>query len=79
MIGSDIVDKSGNIIFCGGRSMTKVESTHLWHERFDHINYEMLGKLINRELVQDVPKINAKIKGVLPEIFEKLLYIVVWG
>ena len=41
-----------------------MESTHLWHERFGHINYPFITKFINKELVRDIPKINAKIEGV---------------
>ncbi|XP_026417233.1 uncharacterized protein LOC113312711 [Papaver somniferum] len=45
-------------------NLTKVESTHCRNERFGHINYRMLDKLINRELVKGVPKINTKAEGV---------------
>lgn len=36
-------------------NFTKMESTNLCHQRFGHINYRLLGKIINKELFRGYP------------------------
>ncbi|XP_022841857.1 uncharacterized protein LOC111365533 [Olea europaea var. sylvestris] len=39
-------------------SSTKIDTSELWHQRLDHVNYRSLSKLVKKKIVDGLPKID---------------------